>query len=217
MPQLQLVIANRNYSSWSLRAWLVLERVRAPFTEVVVPLRRPETEAEIRRYSPSGRLPVLLSGSCVVWDSLAIAEHLAEKFAGSRLWPADPDTRALARSVCAEMHSGFSALRQTLPMNIRRRRPGGANAPSVQQDIRRIIQIWTELRRQHGAGGPFLFREWGIADAFFTPIAARFRSYDVPLPPEAAAYREALLSWPAFRRWEAEAEREPWTIPEYEV
>jgi len=217
MPQLQLVIANRNYSSWSLRAWLVLERVRAPFTEVVIPLRQPGTDAEIRRYSPSGRLPVLLSGSAVIWDSLAIAEHLAEKFAGSRLWPADPDARALARSVCAEMHSGFSALRQTLPMNIRRRRPGGFNAPSVQQDVKRITQIWTELRRQYGTGGPFLFREWGIADAFFTPIAARFRSYDVPLPPEAAAYREALLSWPAFRKWEAEAEREPWTIPEYEV
>src|SRR5512145_2018604 len=216
MPALKLVIANRNYSSWSLRAWLVLERTRAPFEELQIPLRQPGTDAEIRKHSPSGRLPVLLDGPVVVWDSLAIAEQLAEKFAGSRLWPADPVARGLARSVCAEMHSGFTALRQTLPMNIRRRRPGGAIAPSVQQDIARITQIWTELRKRFGAGGPYLFREWGIADAFFTPVAARFRSYDVALPPEAAAYRDALLAWPAFRRWEAEAEREPWTIPEYD-
>jgi glutathione S-transferase len=115
------------------------------------------------------------------------------------------------------MHSGFTALRQTLPMNIRRRRRGGFEAPSVMQDIARITEIWTELRKRFGAGGPFLFREYGIADAFFTPVAARFRTYGVPLPPEAAAYREALLSWPAFRRWELEAEREPWTLPEYDA
>jgi glutathione S-transferase len=216
MPALKLVIANRNYSSWSLRAWLVLERTRAPFELEVVPLRQPTTDAEIRRHSPSGRLPVLIDGAVVVWDSLAIAEHLAEKFGGSRLWPSDPVARGIARSVCAEMHSGFSALRQTLPMNIRRRRPGSFSAPSVQQDIGRITQLWTELRQRFGAGGPYLFREWGIADAFFTPIAARFRSYGVPLPPEAAAYRDTLLAWPAFRRWEAEAEREPWSIPEYD-
>lgn len=216
MPALKLVIANRNYSSWSLRAWLILERTRAPFEEIQIPLRQAGTEAEIRKYTPSGRLPVLLDGPLVVWDSLAIAEQLAEKFAGSRLWPSDPVARGLARSVCAEMHSGFTALRQTLPMNIRRRRPGASSAPSVLQDIARITQIWTELRQRFGAGGPYLFREWGIADAFFTPVAARFRSYGVPLPPEAAAYRDTLLAWPAFRRWEAEAEREPWSIPEYD-
>jgi glutathione S-transferase len=217
MPALKLVIANKNYSSWSLRAWLVLERTRAPFEELVVPLRQPGTEQEIRRHSPSGRLPVLYDGNAVVWDSLAIAERLADKFTGSRLWPADPDARATARSVCAEMHAGFTALRQTLPMNIRRRRPGGFEAPSVRADIERIARIWTDLRKQAGAGGPYLFREWGIADAFFTPIAARFRTYGVPLPSEAAAYRDVLLAWPAFRRWEADAEREPWTIPEYDV
>jgi glutathione S-transferase len=216
MPALKLVIANRNYSSWSLRAWLVLERTRAPFEEIQIPLRQPGTDAEIRRYSPSGRLPVLIDGPLVVWDSLAIAEQLAEKFGGARLWPTDPVARGMARSACAEMHSGFSALRQTLPMNIRRRRPGSFSAPSVQQDIARITELWTGLRQRFGAGGPYLFREWGIADAFFTPIAARFRSYGVPLPPEAAAYRDTLLAWPAFRRWEAEAEREPWSIPEYD-
>jgi glutathione S-transferase len=115
------------------------------------------------------------------------------------------------------MHAGCTALRQTLPMNLRRRRPGGYEAPSVTADIARITKIWLELRQAYGAGGPYLFREWGIADAFFTPIAARFRTYGVPLPAEAAAYRDALLTWPAFRRWEAEAEREPWTIPEYDV
>ena len=217
MPALKLVVANKNYSSWSLRAWLILERTRAPFEEVVIPLRQPTTEAEIRRHSPSGRLPVLFDGNAVVWDSLAIAEHLAEKFTSPRLWPADPDARATARSVCAEMHSGFTALRQTLPMNIRRRRPGGFDAPSVRADIDRIVRIWTELRRQHGAGGPYLFKECGIPDAFFTPVAARFRTYGVPLPPDAATYRDTLLAWPAFRRWEADAEREPWTIPEYDV
>ena len=217
MPPLKLVIANRNYSSWSLRAWLVLERTRVPFEDVVVPLGQPATAAEIRKHSPSGRLPVLVDGAVLAWDSLSIAEHLAERFPSSRLWPSDPAARAVARSVCAEMHSGFTALRQTLPMNIRRRRRGGFEAPSVMQDIARITEIWTELRKRFGAGGPFLFREYGIADAFFTPVAARFRTYGVPLPPEAAAYREALLSWPAFRRWELEAEREPWTLPEYDA
>jgi glutathione S-transferase len=217
MPALKLVIANRNYSSWSLRAWLVLDRSRAPFDVAVIPLRQPETDAEIRKHSPSGRLPALVDGSLVVWDSLAIAEYVAERSASARLWPSDPAARAVARSVCAEMHSGFTALRQTLPMNIRRRRPGGFDAPSVQADIARIVQVWTDLRRAYGAGGPYLFREWGIADAFFTPVAARFRTYGVPLPQEAAAYRDTLLTWPAFRQWEAEAEREPWTIPEYEL
>ncbi len=217
MPTLKLAIANRTYSSWSLRAWLVLERTRVPFDEIVIPLRQPDTDAEIRKRSPSGRLPCLLDGAVVVWDSLAIAEYLAERFPQTRLWPTDPQARAAARSVCAEMHSGFMALRQTLPMNIRRRRPGGFEAPSVAADIQRITRIWMDMRLAFGSGGPYMFREWGIADAFFTPIAARFRTYGVPLPPEAAEYRDTLLTWPSFRRWEAEAEREPWTIPEYDV
>lgn len=217
MPALKLAIANKNYSSWSLRAWLVLERTRAPFEELIIPLRQPDSEAEILKRSPSGRLPTLLDGAVVVWDSLAIAEYLAERFPSARLWPAEAVARATARSVCAEMHSGFTALRQTLPMNIRRRRPGGFDAPSVAHDIARITKVWLDLRHAFGSGGPFLFREWGIADAFFTPIAARFRTYGVPLPPDAAAYRDALLGWPAFRRWEQEAEREPWTIPEYDA
>jgi glutathione S-transferase len=217
MPTLKLAVANKNYSSWSLRAWLVLERTRAPFDELVIPLRQPDTEAEIAKRSPSGRLPVLLDGSVRVWDSLAIAEYLAERFPSSRLWPTDPAARATARSVCAELHAGFMALRQTLPMNIRRRRPGGFEAPSVAADIARITKLWLDLRRDFGTGGPYLFREWGIADAFYTPIAARFRTYGVPLPPVAAEYRDALLTWPAFRRWEQAAEREPWTIAEYEA
>jgi glutathione S-transferase len=217
MPTLKLTLANRNYSSWSLRAWLVLERTGAPFEAQVIPLRQPDTDAEIRRRSPSGRLPVLLDGDVLVWDSLAIAEYLAERFPSTRLWPSDPTARATARAACAELHAGFTALRQTLPMNLRRRRPGGFEAPSVMADIARITKIWLDLRHEYGAGGPYLFGEWGIADAFFTPIAARFRTYGVPLPPEAAAYRDALLTWPAFRRWEAEAEREPWTIPENDV
>ncbi len=217
MPPIKLAIANRNYSSWSLRAWLVLERTRAPFQEVVVPLRQPGTEAEIALHSPSGRLPALTDGALVIWDSLAIAEYLAERFPQTRLWPTDPQARAAARSVCAEMHSGFTALRQTLPMNIRRRRPGGFEAPSVTADIIRITRLWSELRKAYGAGGPYLFREWGIADAFFTPVAARFRTYGVPLPPDAAEYRDSLLTWPSFRRWEQLAEKEPWTIPEYDA
>lgn len=217
MAALKLTLANRNYSSWSLRAWLVLDRTAAPFEEEVVPLHQPGSAEEIARRSPSGRLPVLADGPLVVWDSLAIAEHLAERFPSVRLWPVDPAARSTARAACAEMHSGFLALRQSLPMNLRRRSPGGFEAPSVRADIARITRLWTELRQRFGGEDPFLFREWGIADAFFTPIAARFRTYGVPLPPEAAAYRDALLTWPAFRRWEAEAEHEPWTIPEYDV
>jgi len=213
---LQITIANRNYSSWSLRAWLVLERTGAPHEELVIPLRQSDTAAEIRKRSPSGRLPALLDGSVLVWDSLAIAEYLAERFPSAQLWPSDPAARATARAVCAEMHGGFTALRQTMPMNIRLRRPGGFETPSVAADVARIAQIWTELRGAHGTSGPYLFGAWGIADAFFTPVAARFRTYGVPLPPESAAYRDALLTWPAFRRWEQEAEREPWTIPEYD-
>jgi glutathione S-transferase len=217
VPSIKLVIANRNYSSWSLRAWLVLQRARVPFEEQVIPLRQPGSREEIAKISPSGRLPVLVDGPLVIWDSLAIAETMADRYPAARLWPTDPALRAAARSVTAEMHAGFTALRQTLPMNIRRRRPGGFDAPSVRADIDRIVAIWTGHRAKYGSGGPYLFREWGIADAFYTPIAARFRTYSVPLPPEAAAYRDALLTWPAFRQWEQAAEREPWAIPEYEA
>src|SRR5574341_373383 len=152
MGPLKIAIASRNYSSWSLRAWLVLERTGAAYEEEVVPLRQPDTAAEIAKRSPSGRLPALRDGPLVVWDSLAIAEYLAERFPDAGLWPGDPGARATARSACAEMHAGFLSLRQALPMNIRLRRPDGLDTPGVQADVDRLVRIWGDVRRGWGGG-----------------------------------------------------------------
>lgn len=198
---LTLVIGNKNYSSWSLRAWLVLELAGAPYEEILVQLYGPESRRRLLQHSPTGKVPVLKCEDGVVWDSLAIAEYLAERFPEAHLWPRGQAARALARSVCAEMHSGFVALRSHLPMDLRRDQALAQLPAEAQADIERVCALWQECRERFAQDGDFLFGHASIADAFFAPVAARLRSYRVALPAAAQAYVDTIYQWPAFQRW----------------
>lgn len=215
MSELTLVIANKTYSSWSLRPWLALKHVGAAFDEVVIPLRQPETAAKIAQWSPAGKVPVLRHGDVTIWESIAILEYLAELFPDANLWPADPAARAHARTISAEMHAGFTALRSNMPMYLRRHLPGRGRTPEVEKDIARITAIWRDCRKRFGSVGPFLFGAFSNADAMYTPVVTRFETYEVTLDGVCRAYADALLALPAMRSWSAEAAVEPWTIAEY--
>ena len=213
---LTLVIGNKNYSSWSLRPWIALQQAGIAFKEVVIPLDQSDTKAKIAAWSPAGRVPVLIHNDLHIWDSLAILEYLAETFPDKGLWPRDARARARARSISAEMHSGFGALRSAMPMNCRASLPGlGVNADST-RDIARIIDIWTSCRAEFGAGGNFLFGAFSIADAFFAPVTSRFVTYAVKLPPVAASYVNAVQTLPAMQAWIAAARAEPLMIADDE-
>jgi len=216
MSELTLTIGNRNYSSWSLRAWLPLKATGADFRENVLLLGQDDTATEISRHSPTGLVPVLRHGNLVVWDSLAIAEYLAELYPDAGLWPEDSGARAIARSVTAEMHSGFTAVRGNMPMNIRASYPGEGRAPGVDDDVRRITSIWESCRRDFGRDGDLLFGGFTIADAFFAPIVSRFRTYGVELGGAARDYMDALWAFPAMRSWVAAAEAEEWRVDRYD-
>jgi glutathione S-transferase len=209
MSELTLVVGSKNYSSWSLRPYLALAHTGQPFREVVVPLDEPDTAAKIAQHSPSGRVPVLRHGTLTIWDSLAICEYLAETFPQARLWPEQKEARAVARSVVAEMHSGFSALRQNMTMDIRARKPGKGRAPGVAEDIARIQALWAECRSRFGQGGPFLFGHFSIADAFYAPVVTRFVTYEVELEAVSRAYRDAVLELPAMKAWSEAGRNEP--------
>ncbi|MGA9526391.1 MAG: glutathione S-transferase family protein [Myxococcaceae bacterium] len=210
-----LVIANRNYSSWSLRAWLALKHTGAAFDEIVIPLFQPNTAEEIRRHSPSGRLPVLRDGDLLVWDSLAIGEYLAERFPEAQLWPEDPAARAHARSVSAEMHSGFPSMRQNLGMNIRARKQRELN-PETEREVARVVALWTEARTRYGAGGPYLYGHFTVADAMYAPVVTRFVTWGVQLTGAAAEYVRTILALPSLQAWIDLARKEPWTVPQYD-
>jgi glutathione S-transferase len=204
MSPLTLIIGNKNYSSWSLRPWLALKQTGAEFAEIRIPLDRPETRSQILRYSPTGRVPALQHGSLTLWDSLAIGEYLAELFPQAHLWPQDMATRAIARSVCAEMHSGFPDLRRNLPMDCRARHSRSFDA-ATQADIDRVTNLWQTCRQQYGSSGQFLFGHVTLADAMFAPVASRFVTYGVSLDPISQAYVEAILALPAMQEWLAAA------------
>ena len=205
---MQLVIGDKNTSTWSMRPWLVAKHLGLPFEEVRVRLRQPSTAADAARHSPSGKIPVLREDDgFVVWDSLAICEYLAERH--PELWPQDPKDRAVARAVCAEMHSGFPSIRGELSMDLTLHKVVEV-AEVTRAEIRRIAQMWMELRERHEAAGPFLFGTWSIADAYYTPVATRFRSYGVKLSDygdhgPAGIYCDTLLEQPEFKEWEAAA------------
>ena len=207
---LQLVIGNKNFSSWSLRPWLLLKQAGLPFREIPVRLRQADTKAQILAHSPSGKVPALIDGDLTVWDSLAICEYLAEKASLNHvdLWPADPKARAEARSVSAERHSGFAALRQQMSMEVAASRPGEGQTPEVLADIARIAALWTSCRERFAAAGPFRCGDFSVADAMYAPVAFRFHTYGVELPPLAAAYRDTLLALPAMQEWAAGARAE---------
>jgi glutathione S-transferase len=212
MAEFIIYLGNKNYSSWSMRPWLALKHTGAEFDEVVIPLYEPGSRATILGFSPSGRVPALRHGDHTVWGSLAICEYLAELFPAARLWPEDRARRAHARSVSAEMHAGFAALRQHLPMNIRSSFPGRGVTPEVQADINRIAAIWIQCRTRHAAGGPFLFGDFTIADAMYAPVVTRFRTYRVPLDEIAQAYADAVWALPAVQEWAVAAKNEPMVI-----
>lgn len=201
MGKLKLVIGNRNYSSWSLRPWLAMRQSGIDFDELRVPLYQAGSSETLSALSPSGLVPVLHDGDLRVWDSLAICEYLAERFPEAGFWPDDASARAVARSVCAEMHAGFGALRGNMCMNLRGHYPGKGRTPECLQDIARIVALWTDCRARHGAGGDFLFGRFGIADAMYAPVALRFRTYAVELEGAARAYADTLLALPTLREW----------------
>ncbi len=218
MSEFTIVLGNKAYSSWSLRGWLMLKLTGAAFDEVVVPLDRPETKAAIRAHSPSGRVPTLKADGLAVWDTLAIAEYLHERFPEAALWPENPVARARARSVAAEMHAGFPALRARLPMDLKREPPepgaGIAVDGALAGEIARIVAIWGDCRTRFGGAGDFLFGRFGAADAFYAPVATRFVTYGVVLEGGVADYRDALVARPDLRQWIAAAKAEPWIIGE---
>lgn len=217
MSDLTLVVGNKNYSSWSLRPWLAMKQFGLRFEEIRIPLYQPDSGAQIRQYSPAGKVPILIHDRITVWDSLAICEYLAEQFPSHTWLPSDRPARAVARSICAEMHSGFQALRQNMPMNCRARLPGQGLTPDVQTDIDRILTIWQQCRQQFGNTGDFLFGAFTIADAMYAPVVLRFITYGVQLDPVATAYTEAILGLPALQEWLQAAEREEETIAAFQV
>lgn len=207
---LLLILGNKNLSSWSLRPWLLLRHAGLPFRERVLPFETDGWRDTIVALSPSGRVPVLHHGELVVWDSLAICEYVADAFPDARLWPADRAARAVARSVSAEMHSGFASMRRDLSMDVVARHPRQARSRETQDDVDRVQALWTDcLARAAGLrgddAGPFLFGRFSIADAMFAPVIWRFRTYDVPIADAVRAYYDAMLALPAMKEWEEAA------------
>ena len=204
-----LVIGNKNYSSWSLRPWIALKVFGFDFDEKRISLYGEASKAAILAHSPAGRVPILVDGKTTVWDSLAILEYVAEK--NPKLWPASPAERAQARSLSAEMHSGFPSLREHMSMNVRKRYPGKGRTPEVLAEIERIKAIWNEAKK------PFLFGAFTAVDAMYAPVVLRFRTYEVELPRAARSYYDAMLALPAMQEWIAAAERETESLPQFDM
>ena len=213
---LTLIIGNKNYSSWSMRPWVLMTAFNIPFNEVRIALNRDDTATLIAKYSSSGRVPVLLAGENTIWDSLAICEYLAEQFREKNMWPLDVVKRAQARSICAEMHAGFGDLRQAMWMNIRASFPGKGRTPGAQGDIGRICEIWEDCMAESGPND-YLFGEFSIADAFYAPVVMRFRTYGVSLAPALQAYADRVAAHPAVAAWVAGALAETETAPRYDT
>ncbi|WCT73366.1 glutathione S-transferase family protein [Sphingomonas naphthae] len=217
---MKLFIGNKAYSSWSLRGWLALKQSGLPFEEIVVPLYDAEWDKrrEGDEFAPSsGKVPILWDGEAVVWDSLAIVEYLADKVGRDIFWPQDEAARAMARSMAAEMHSSFQALRRECTMNLRHIYPPRALSPEVTADVTRIVTLWAEARSRYGGSSePFLFGAFGAADIMFAPVVTRFVTYSVPLPRFAEAYAEAVLNHRFMQDWLAGAQEEDWVIEKFE-
>ena len=215
MAEFTIYLGNKNYSSWSLRGWLMLKQTGVAFDEIVIPLYEPQSRPEILRHTPSGKLPTLVHGKVAVWESLAIGEYLAELYPDVGLWPKDAAARAHARAISNEMHAGFLPLRRHFPMNMRSVFDR-AIIPEIQGDIDRITALWRDCRRRFGAGGDFLFGAFSIADAMYAPVVSRFRTFKLPLEGEIEAYAAAVTAWPAYQEWLAAARNEPMVIDQWE-
>lgn len=216
MPDLKLILGNKNYSSWSLRPWIAMRQAGIAFEEEVVRLdfdgEGGTSNAHLKAYSPAARVPVLFDGPLCIWESLSILEYVAELFPEKQLWPDDREVRARARTAANEMHAGFGALRSELPMNVRRTPAAVDYSQDVARDIERIGEIWEECRHSHAADGPYLFGRFSVADAMYAPVCSRFHVYEVPLSETARGYVDAVLGCDAFLEWKAAAEAEPWVI-----
>jgi glutathione S-transferase len=221
MADFTLVIGNKNYSSWSLRGWLMVRIAGIEFEELVIPLDLPETQPEIRKHSPSGRLPVLLHRGLAVWESLAIGEYLNDLKPEAGLWPAAAAARAHARSISCEILAGFAELRSNMPMNIRASYPGRGLTSAVRADIERITGLWRDCRKRFAGAAPkddgFLFGGFSAADAMYAPVVTRLRTYGVTADSDTDAYCKAILAWPAMKEWIDAAKNEPWLIQAYEL
>jgi glutathione S-transferase len=214
---LKLIVASKAYSSWSLRPWILLAHFKIPFEEVVIPLDMPETRAAILKYSPNGKCPALVDGAITVWESLAVIEYIAERYPEKAIWPRGKAARAEARSLAAEMHAGFQALRQHCPTNFRRPVRKIALTEAVEADVARIEAAWAHARRGFGKSGPFLFGRFSAADAMFAPVVNRFQVYDVPVTRGSRDYMNAVMALPAWKAWIADGEAEEWRIDKYEA
>ncbi|MCW5691496.1 MAG: glutathione S-transferase family protein [Pseudolabrys sp.] len=210
---LTLVIGNKNYSSWSLRPWIAMKAAAIPFKEVLIPLYAEGSAEAILKYSPAGKVPILHDDDLHIWDSLSILEYLAEKYPDAGLWPKDPAARALARSVSAEMHSGFQPLRQHCTMNLWLPPKPRPMPQEVYDNMKRIETIWSDCRGRYGKSGPFLFGErFGNADAMYAPVVARFHNYGLPVSAGTKAYMDAVMASPAWKEWAGAAMKESWVL-----
>ena len=216
---LKLIIGNKAYSSWSLRGWLAVKQSGLPFEEITVPLYNDDWDKRRAgdEFAPSqGKVPILWDGETVIWDSLAIVDWLADRVGRERFWPEDDAARGMARSMAAEMHSSYAALRRDHSMNVRRRFDPAPLNPDAAADVIRVLGLWAEARARHGKTGPYLFGTFGAADIMFAPVVTRFATYSIPVPRFAATYMEAILAHPWMREWIDAAQEEPWVIEQYE-
>jgi glutathione S-transferase len=211
-----LVIANKLYSSWSLRPWILMKQLGMTFDEIVIPLDLPTTRAEVLKHSPAGKVPILIDGDVTVWETLAIMEYLGDAHRAP-VWPSDVKARAMARSVSAEMHSGFSALRSACPMNLGKRYANRDRGEAVGRDVARFEEVVAQARGRFGHGGAFLFGAFSAADAMFAPLVTRLDTYSFSVSERTRSYMDAVLSLPAFREWRAAALQETWIVPSDEV
>ena len=211
-----LVIANKCYSSWSLRPWLFLKQMGVAFDEITIPLDLPDTKEKVLQHSPAGKVPILIDGDATVWESIAIMEYVGEAF-GVPAWPQERAARAMARSVAAEMHAGFPALRSACPMNLGKKYARKDRGEAVARDVARFSAIVHQARERFGAGGPFLFGAFSAADAMYAPLVTRLDTYSIALDDVTRAYVDAILSLPAFQEWRSAALKEEWVVEADEV
>ena len=205
---LTLIIGTKKWSSWSLRPWIALREAKLPFKEIIIHLRQSDTRARILEYSAAGKVPILIDGREMVWDSLAILDYLAVRFPEAKLWPQDMAALAYARSISGEMHSGFPDLRRELPMDIGADLPTPNISAGAAADIERVQAIWRDARGRFGGAGPFLFGRFTNADAMYAPVATRFRTYNVPVDPVCATYIDTILGLPSMTAWYRAADEE---------
>jgi glutathione S-transferase len=217
---MKLVIANKAYSSWSLRPWILMKMLDIPFTEDLIPLDTPEFRPRLDAYQAGSTVPVLVDGDVTVWESVAIMDYLAERFPDKAIWPKDQKARAFARTIAHEMHAGFRALRQACPMNVRKVHPAKERGEAVDKDVARITHLWNKALSTYGkpsGQGPFLFGSFTAADAMFAPIITRLHIYDVQVSKTTRAYMDAIMALPAYQAWLKDAAKEKWAIEKFDV